>query len=88
MTAHGKAESAPVERKVTWSTLGAFAASLGVALLVYLGADPDAFGAMPTWGVALLAALGPTAVAFLGGFAAPHTARTDPAALAAARRRS
>ena len=75
---------APIERKVTWGTLGTFGASLVVALVLFLLGDPAAFGAMPKWAVSLIVALGPTVVQFASAYAAPHTPRADPAALRAA----
>lgn len=66
--------SAPVERKVTASTLVAFLASIGIAVLNSLSGS-DLLGALPPVAQALILAVVPTLVVFLGGYAAPHTPR-------------
>lgn len=80
------AEKGPVERKVWWASLGTLGASVGAAVLNALLADPGALSVLPGWATFVLIAAAPPIVQFLAGYAAPHTLRSDPAVLEAARR--
>lgn len=64
-----------VESKVKWSAVAAFVAGVVVAILNAVQDNPDLLGSMPTWAQTVIIALAPALLAFLGGYAAPHTAR-------------
>lgn len=69
-------DKAPVEAKVTASTLVTFLASAAIAILNLAVADSTLLGNLPPVVQTILLALVPTALTFLGGYAAPHTSRT------------
>lgn len=71
--------SAPVEAKVKASTLMATLAGLAIALLNAVAADNSLLGPVPAWLQAPLVTLIPPALAFLGGYQARHTPRSDQA---------
>lgn len=76
--------AAPIESKVVASTAMTFVVGLAVALLNAIAADSSLLGPLPSWLQAPLLALVPSALAFLAGYQARHTPRTDAAARAAA----
>ncbi|MGE7439608.1 holin [Kitasatospora sp. NPDC001175] len=66
---------APIEAKVKASSTAAFLAGIAVAVLNAVQADNSLLGPLPSWLQAPLIALIPTALTFLAGYQAPHTAR-------------
>lgn len=76
--------SAPVEAKVLASTATTFGVGIGIAVLNDVVADSSLLGPLPSWLQAVVLALAPSAAAFLAGYQARHTPRSDPAAQAAA----
>ncbi|MEU2797418.1 holin [Streptomyces sp. NPDC006995] len=67
---------APVEAKVKAASTGAFLAGLAVAMLNAVVADNSLLGPLPSWLQAPLLALVPTALTWLAGYQARHTARS------------
>ena len=67
--------NAPVESKVKWASVLAFAAGIVVAILNAVQDSPGMLGSLPAWAQALILAIAPALVTFLGGYAAPHTSR-------------
>jgi uncharacterized membrane protein (Fun14 family) len=76
--------SAPIEAKVLASTAVTFLVGIAIAVLNDVSADSSLLGPLPSWLQAVVLALAPSAAAFLAGYRARHTPRTDPAAQAAA----
>lgn len=69
---------APVEKKVTWATVGSYLA--GVALLALLNTvadDPSLIAGLPDWLEAIVLPLLPGIVTFAAGYFAHHTPRPD-----------
>lgn len=78
MSASMPASKGPVEKKVTWSALGAYVAGVVVlAVLQLVGADPTLISGMPDWLEAVLVPMIPAVVSFVGGYVARHTPRPD-----------
>lgn len=75
---------APIEAKVKAAASVSFLAGLAVALLNAVVANNALLGSLPAWLQAPLLAVVPFVLTFLGGYAAPHTARSDTAAVQAA----
>lgn len=72
---HPRVDPAPIERKVTAATVGAYLAGLaGLAILNGI-ADANLIAGLPDLAEVMLAPLLPAAVAFLAGFIARHTPR-------------
>lgn len=70
--------SAPIEKKVKASSALAYLASLaGLAVLGGVTDDPSLIGGMPDALEPFVLALLPAAGAWIAGWAAPHTPRTD-----------
>lgn len=68
----------PVEKKVTWSTVGAYIASLVMlAILNAVGNDNGLISGLPDWLEDILLPLIPAAISFLSGWSAKHTPRPD-----------
>lgn len=68
-------EKAPIERKVKTSTWTALAASLALAVINAVQEQPGVLEPLPPWTQFLVIAVLPPLATFLGGYAAPHTAR-------------
>lgn len=70
--------SAPIEKKVTASSAVAYLASLaGLAVLGGVTNDPSLVSGMPDALEPFVLALVPAAAAWVAGWAAPHTPRSD-----------
>ncbi|GAA2098629.1 hypothetical protein GCM10009801_69810 [Streptomyces albiaxialis] len=70
--------SAPVERKVTASSVAAFVASAGLlAVLTAVQENNGLVGGLPDAVEPVVLALVPTAVTFVSGWMARHTPRAD-----------
>jgi hypothetical protein len=67
--------TAPVESKVKWASVLAFAAGVVVAILNAVQDTPGLLDPLPKWAQGLILAIAPALVAFLGGYTAPHTRR-------------
>ncbi|MFJ5802669.1 holin [Streptomyces decoyicus] len=68
--------TAPVEKKVTASTVAAYLASTGLlAILATVRDDARLVGWMPDGLTPFVLALIPTAITFVSGYAARHTPR-------------
>lgn len=65
----------PVERKVTFATVGAYLAGVAGLAIVNAVSDAHLLGGLPDLLETMLAPLGPALVTFLAGFAARHTPR-------------
>lgn len=66
---------AATELKVIAATAASAAVGVVVAVLNAVGADPGLLGGIPAVAEFVIVALVPPVVAFLGGYAAPHTDR-------------
>ncbi|MFF3310470.1 holin [Streptomyces sp. NPDC002952] len=70
--------SAPIETKVKASTALSYLASLaGLAILNGVSTDPSLISGMPDALEPFVLALIPAAAAWVAGWAAPHTPRSD-----------
>ncbi|MFH8792185.1 holin [Streptomyces sp. NPDC017941] len=70
--------SAPIEKKVTASSVIAYLASLaGLAVLGAVTDDPSLISGMPDALEPFVLALVPAAASWIAGWAAPHTPRAD-----------
>lgn len=69
------AESAPIETKVTVSTVGALVAAVGIALLNAVLANNTLLGPLPPIVQGLIIAAIPPLIVFASGYLAPHTDR-------------
>ncbi|WP_030569886.1 hypothetical protein [Streptomyces aureocirculatus] len=70
--------SAPIEKKVTASSVIAYLASLaGLAVLGAVTDDPSLISGMPDALEPFVLALVPAAASWIAGWAAPHTPRSD-----------
>lgn len=67
--------TAPVEPKVRWASIAAFAVGLVVALLNAVQDNPGVMEPLPKWAQGLILALAPALVTFLAGYTAPHMSR-------------
>lgn len=69
---------APIERKVTWATLGAYlGTTAGLAVLEAVTAQPVLVTPLPDILEPFVLALVPAGVSFLAGVRAKHTPRPD-----------
>lgn len=72
------AGKAPVEKKVTWATVGAYLGGLALMAIVNaVSSDPGLVGALPDALEMFVVPLVPTVVAFVSGWVARHTPRPD-----------
>lgn len=68
----------PVERKVTFATIGAYLGGLALMAMVNaVSSDPGLVGALPDTLEMFVVPVIPTVVAFLSGWVARHTPRPD-----------
>lgn len=68
----------PVEKKVTWSSLGAYLGGVGLmAIVQVVSDDPSIIGSLPDGIELFVVPLIPTIVAFIGGWVTKHTPRPD-----------
>ncbi|WP_045300221.1 hypothetical protein [Saccharothrix sp. ST-888] len=74
---------APIETKVKAASATTFLVGIAIAALNAVTADNSLLGPVPAWLQAPILALVPSALAFLSGYQARHTPRTDQAAQAA-----
>ncbi|RPE34905.1 holin [Kitasatospora cineracea] len=72
----------PIEIKVIASATATAGAGVAIAALNAIEADNSLLGPLPAWAQAPLIALVPPALAFLAGYRARHTPRSDAAARA------
>lgn len=66
-----------IETKVTVAALGSLAAGVALAILTAVQGDPTVIGGLPAPVQFVVIAALPPVIAFLSGYAAPHTARDD-----------
>jgi hypothetical protein len=67
---------APVEKKVTWASVGAYLGSTGLlAILTAVQGDAGLVAPLPDPTEPFVLALIPAAITFVGGWAAKHTPR-------------
>lgn len=64
-----------IETKVTSATLTSLAAGVALAVLTAVQGDPTVIAGLPDWVQFVTIAALPPILAFLGGYAAPHTHR-------------
>lgn len=76
--------SVPVEAKVKAASAVSLLVGIAIAVLNDITANNALLGSLPAWLQAVILALVPFGLVFLGGYQASHTPRTDPAARAAA----
>lgn len=68
----------PVEKKVTWASVGTYLGLVAVLAVVNaVNSDATLISGLPDWLETLLLPLIPAAVSFLSGYTAKHTPRTD-----------
>lgn len=72
------APAKPVEKKVTWATVGTYLGSVaGLAILNAVSSDATLISGLPDWLETLLLPVIPAGIAFLSGYQARHTPRPD-----------
>lgn len=64
-----------IETKVTVATVGGLIAGVALAVLTAVQGDPTVIAGLPDWVQFVFIAALPPVLAFLGGYAAPHTHR-------------
>ncbi|WP_017602352.1 hypothetical protein [Nocardiopsis lucentensis] len=64
-----------IETKVTVATFLSLAAGVALAVLTAVQSDPTVIGGLPEPAQFVIIAALPPVLTFLGGYAAPHTAR-------------
>lgn len=68
----------PVEKKVTWASLGTYLGAVaGLAILNAVSADATLISGLPDWLETLLLPLVPAGIAFFSGYQAKHTPRPE-----------
>lgn len=78
MTTVVPAEKIPIEKKVTWGSVGAYLGGIAImAVLNAVSSDGGLVSALPDWLEVFVIPVVPAMVAFISGWIAKHTPRPD-----------